>query len=491
VLRIIPPLRPVAEVALTSRPVPPVFPWALVILGASGGSLALLAAVLGVARPDAAIIGAAVIGLLTFALALLDRPTPPLPSLVQTAPLPTPDREPPYALMLEDIADPLLLVAGSDPHDLSDRRFVFANAASRELWRIQRREGPLTTAVRAPEVLTAVEDALFGAGEAHAIYQSRGVQERFWRVRVNRLRPSDFTSPGGPVRLALLSMRDETEVRRSERTRADFLANASHELRTPLASLAGFVETLRGHARDDESAREKFLAIMQIQAERMRGLIDDLMSLSRIELSEHIRPSGAVDLTVAVGDVLDALAPQAADRRVSFAASLPATGAALAVGDRDQIVQVIQNLVENAVKYSPDGGEVGVEIIRDFDAAMAAAPSSTEAAHLPLLTPDPAQGQRYVALRVSDRGRGIARNHLPRLTERFYRVEGQKARDRPGTGLGLAIVKHIINRHRGGLTVDSAEGAGSSFTVYVPMADGGAGGALASNPPGEAALNQP
>jgi two-component system phosphate regulon sensor histidine kinase PhoR len=470
VLRINPFPRPVAETSSAPEPTKSIFPWPVVIMGAGACALAVLAAASGVARPDAAALGVGLLGLMTLACMRLPGSTPHLQLRVEAESRPPPDREPPYAQMLEDIADPLLLIAGSDPHDLSDRRFVFANAASRELWRIQRQEGPLTTAVRAPEVLTAVEDALFGAGEAHAIYQSRGAQERFWRVRVHRLRPSGFAGYAPPVRLALLSMRDETEVRRSERTRADFLANASHELRTPLASLAGFVETLRGHARDDQGAREKFLAIMQVQAERMRGLIDDLMSLSRIELSEHIRPSGAVDLTVAVGDVLDALAPQAAERRVSFAFIPPKPGPAVAVGDRDQIVQVIQNLVENAVKYSPDGGEVGVEVIRDLDAAMAGAPSAAEAAHLPLLTPDPARGQRYVALRVRDRGRGIARNHLPRLTERFYRVEGQRVRDRPGTGLGLAIVKHIINRHRGGLTVDSAEGAGSTFTVYIPMA---------------------
>ena len=204
------------------------------------------------------------------------------------------DREPPFAIILEHIVDPIILVAGIDEADIGDRRFVFANAAARDLLRIQRPDGPLTTAVRAPEILAAVEGALFARETRETLYETRGVQERFWRVCVTPLAGPEW-GPGGD-RLALLTLRDETEVRRSERTRANFLANASHELRTPLASLAGFVETLRGHARDDAEARERFLGIMHAQAERMRRLIDDLTSLSRIELGEHIPPSGRVDM---------------------------------------------------------------------------------------------------------------------------------------------------------------------------------------------------
>jgi two-component system phosphate regulon sensor histidine kinase PhoR len=269
--------------------------------------------------------------------------------------------------------------------------------------------------------------------------------------------------------LALVSLRDETEFRRSERTRADFLANASHELRTPLASLTGFIETLRGHARDDAVARDRFLAVMQVQAERMRRLIDDLMSLSRIELGEHIPPAGELDLAVAVIDVLDALAPLALERGASFEPMLPPVGEATVTGDRDQILQVAQNLAENAIKYSPPGGAITVRLETGLEAAACAAPKAASTSHLNLLTPDHAVGQLYVALRVQDQGPGIARGNLPRLTERFYRVEGQKSGDHTGTGLGLAIVKHIVNRHRGGLTVESAEGRGAAFTAYFPM----------------------
>ncbi|HEY7852201.1 MAG TPA: ATP-binding protein, partial [Caulobacteraceae bacterium] len=375
----------------------------------------------------------------------------------------------PFASMLENLADPVLLATGGDANDPSSRRFLFANAAARELLRIQRSDGPLTTALRAPEVLAAVDEALFERVTGQAVYQSGGVQDRVWRVRAEPLEAD------GPGVLALISLRDETEFRRSERTRADFLANASHELRTPLASLAGFVETLRGHARDDVAARDRFLAIMQVQAERMRRLIDDLMSLSRIELGEHIPPAGRVDLGVAVIDVLDALGPLAQERGVSFNSAPPPSGEATVTGDRDQILQVVQNLAENALKYTPSGGVVEVSLETGLEAAAFAAPTAAEMSHLNLLTPDHAAGRRYAAVRVRDQGPGIARGNLPRLTERFYRVEGQKSGEHAGTGLGLAIVKHIVNRHRGGLIVESAVGRGAAFTAYFPMTapDGG------------------
>jgi two-component system phosphate regulon sensor histidine kinase PhoR len=370
----------------------------------------------------------------------------------------------PFAAIADRAADPMLLVAGGERSDLNARRFLFANAAARELLRIQRPQGPLTTAIRAPEVLAAVDEALFEHVVGHALYQAGGVQDRVWRVRAEPLVGE------GETPMALVALRDETEFRRSERTRADFLANASHELRTPLASLSGFIETLRGHARDDAAARDRFLAIMQIQAERMRRLIDDLMSLSRIELGEHIPPSGRVDLAVAAIDVLDALGPLAQERGVAFRQNLPALGQSMVTADRDQILQVIQNLAENALKYSPPGAAVTLSLEAGLDTAACLAARGENTVHLSLLTPDHAPDRRYAALRVQDQGPGIARANLPRLTERFYRVEGQKSGEHAGTGLGLAIVKHIVNRHRGGLTVESAEGRGAAFTVYIPMA---------------------
>ena len=372
---------------------------------------------------------------------------------------------PPFATILERLPDPLMVIAAEEADDLTGRRFVFANAAARDLFRIQRDGTLLVTAVRNPQVLEAVDEALFGGIERAVEYETGGTQGRSWLAYARPL----SESPDGP-RLALLVMRDETDARRSERTRADFLANASHELRTPLASLSGFIETLRGHAKDDPGARDKFLGIMLAQAERMSRLIDDLMSLSRIELNEHIAPLGRVDLAMAAIDVIDALAPQAKEKAVSFDPVLPPRGAAVVEGDRDQIIQVIQNLVDNAIKYTPSEGVVRVEIYPGLTADAAATPRDPAAARMSLLTPDHAAGERYAALRVTDRGPGLAREHLPRLTERFYRVEGQKSGDRSGTGLGLAIVKHIMNRHRGGLTVESVQGDGATFGVYLPMA---------------------
>jgi two-component system phosphate regulon sensor histidine kinase PhoR len=369
-----------------------------------------------------------------------------------------------FAAVLEALEDPVLVVSGDEPEDLIGRRLIYANAAARELFRTSRAAAPLVTAVRDPKVLETVDEALFGRIASEAVYAAGGVQDRVWRARARPLE-----APGGQ-RLALLTLRDETDLRRSERTRADFLANASHELRTPLASLTGFIETLRGHARDDVSARDRFLGIMHDQAERMARLIDDLMSLSRIELNEHIPPQGRADLRMTVRDVIDALGPLAEEKGVSFDARLPEEPALARPADRDQMVQVIQNLAENAVKYAPAGSAVVVEVVGDVSAEAAMAPRTTGAAHLALLTPDHAADQRYVALRIADVGPGIAREHLLRLTERFYRVEGQKTSEPPGTGLGLAIVKHIVNRHRGGLTVESTFGEGAAFTIYLPTA---------------------
>jgi two-component system phosphate regulon sensor histidine kinase PhoR len=383
-------------------------------------------------------------------------------------PIDRPMQAQPHAAALEALTDPVLLVTGSHPDDLTGRTIVFANAEARDLFHLSGQDDRLLSAFRNPEILEAIDESLFGGVAREAIYEPRGVQERIWRVRTTPL-----TNPAGG-RQALVHFRDETDSRRAERSRVDFLANASHELRTPLASLSGFIETLRGHARDDPEAREQFLRIMTAQAERMSRLIDDLMSLSRIELNEHVPPRGSCDLALAVVDVADALRPLIAEKTVALDLKLPTAGAGV-VGDRHQIVQVAQNLIDNAVKYSPAGGAVQVEVITDLsasEAAAAASPHFAKAAgfgRLPLLTPDRTRDdQRYSLLRVADTGPGIAREHLPRLSERFYRVEGQKSGEKLGTGLGLAIVKHVINRHRGGLIVESTPGVGTAFTAYFP-----------------------
>jgi two-component system phosphate regulon sensor histidine kinase PhoR len=374
---------------------------------------------------------------------------------------------------VDALPDPILVVAGLQRDDLTRRRHILANAAARELLRITADEGMLLSAVRDPEVLAAVDKALFDGADAEGVYETSGAQSRSLRVRA---RPLGLGHDG--ARLALLTFHDETEVRRVERTRVDFLANASHELRTPLASLSGFIETLRGHARDDPAAREKFLGIMQAQAERMARLIADLTSLSRIELDEHVPPRGVVDLRLVVGEAVEAAAPLGAQRGVTLDWRPCATCSATVRGERDQIVQVVQNLLDNAIKYSPDHAAVRIELQSGLsDLAAAAVPDSVP--RLSLVAPDPSP-ETYAALRVTDLGPGIARQNLPRLSERFYRVDGQKAGARAGTGLGLAIVKHIMNRHRGGLVVASTEGEGSTFTAYFPMAGAAEGVVKAS-----------
>ena len=381
---------------------------------------------------------------------------------VSPPPAPAEDR-PAFAALVESLPDPVLVVVAHDADDPTDRRVAFANKAARELLRIQVEGAPLVSAIRHPRVLEAVDESLFGRQQGEAAYETGGAQDRYWRILT---RPLDDQADG--ARQALLVMRDETDSRRNERMRADFLANASHELRTPLASLTGFIETLRGHARDDTAARERFLGVMAAQAGRMARLIDDLLSLSRIELNEHIAPEGKVDVALAVLDVIDALSPLAAERGVKLKANLPERGKATITGDRDQILQVAQNLIDNAAKYSPPGDQVDIEVLVGFSADQAIALIRPGAARLSILNPDLVGGERFVVLRFADHGPGIAREYLPRLSERFYRVEGQKSGERLGTGLGLAIVKHIVNRHRGGLAVESVEGGGTTFIAYFP-----------------------
>jgi two-component system phosphate regulon sensor histidine kinase PhoR len=228
--------------------------------------------------------------------------------------------------------------------------------------------------------------------------------------------------------------------------RADFVANASHELRTPLAALSGFIETLQGSARDDAKARERFLAIMQDQARRMARLIDDLLSLSRIELNAHRRPDTAVDLVPIVRQVVDGLETLARDRGVTV--QVEAADALMVPGDRDELIRLFENLIENALKYGAAGKRVDI--------------TPRQAVTL--------DGEPEAQIAVRDYGPGIAPEHVPRLTERFYRVDVRESRAQGGTGLGLALVKHILNRHRGRLSIASMPGAGATFTVHLPMA---------------------
>lgn len=297
---------------------------------------------------------------------------------------------------------------------------------------------PLSHWLRAPELLAAAESAIASQTQQRSHVRLYSPVERSLDVIVTPAASDD----GRTGRVLLITLRDLTEQEQLSRMRMEFVANASHELRTPLASLRGFVETLQDAAKNDPAAQARFLGIMQTQAERMSRLIEDLLSLSRIEMREHVAPTAFIDLAVVVGDAVAALRPHAEKAGV-FLDAPQAIGRTMVTGDRDELMQVAQNLIQNAIKYGRKGGKVEISI---------------------------GQQDRLAILKVVDDGIGIAPEHLPRLTERFYRVSAKDSKERGGTGLGLAIVKHIVNRHRGELRIFSTLGKGSTFAVALPMA---------------------
>ena len=298
---------------------------------------------------------------------------------------------------------------------------------------------PMSQVSRSPDLLVAVDRVLASDERIDVDLVERVPVERRVAATVSRLEGSSAsTSPH-----VLVTFRDLTEQDRLAQMRADFIANASHELRTPLASLRAFVETLQGPARDDVAARTRFLTLMASQAERMTRLIDDLLSLSRVEMRVHLPPRGIVELNETAAYVYQSLEPVAEGAKVRLSLVRDETPARIR-GDREEIVQVLQNFIQNAIKYGREGGAIEVRVGRD-------APRGA--------------GDARVWVSVVDDGPGIAPEHLPRLTERFYRVNVASSREKGGTGLGLAIVKHIVNRHRGELRIASRLGAGSSFTA--------------------------
>ncbi|MFI4994561.1 MAG: phosphate regulon sensor histidine kinase PhoR [Hyphomicrobiales bacterium] len=299
-------------------------------------------------------------------------------------------------------------------------------------------------AVRSPQVVSAVERVLREGAVAETEFHEKVPVERSFEVRATpvRIDAAPISSTNPPTDIVML-FRDVTAARRLERMRVDFVANASHELRTPLASLYGFIETIEGPARNDPAAQTRFLAIMREQARRMSRLIDDLLSLSRIELKEHVQPTDEVRLDTVLHEVIDTLSPLAFECKTQIDAE--GMGKVMVAGDRDELIRVFENLIENAVKYGQSGGRVEVSL---------------------------AEKERTVSVTVRDYGPGIAPEHLPRLTERFYRVDVVESRQKGGTGLGLALVKHILKRHKARLNVRSELGAGASFEVVFPKQAG-------------------
>ncbi|MGI9371972.1 MAG: ATP-binding protein [Hyphomicrobiales bacterium] len=332
-------------------------------------------------------------------------------------------------------------IALREPYLLLDLSgtILAANAPAMGAFSITADHQHISSAIRAPQVLDAIDEVIATGDSTLIDYQQRGQVEQRYEVHVSLIELPENISA------VTLVLRDLTEQEKTERSRADFVANASHELRTPLASLLGFIETLQGPAKNDEKARGEFLELMRQQANRMSRLIHDLLSLNRIELNVNRQPDGAVNLNRLLGHVAETLGQISQKNGVEIKLDLPEPAISVQ-GDWDELVQVFQNLIENALKYGSSGKRVEVNVRVPDDHSSAGA-----------------------EVEVRDYGPGIPLEHLPRLTERFYRVDIKESRGKGGTGLGLAIVKHILNRHRGKLSVRSEEGEGSSFIVKFPV----------------------
>jgi two-component system phosphate regulon sensor histidine kinase PhoR len=334
--------------------------------------------------------------------------------------------------LIDALPEAVIVIGAAD-------RVVAVNAPARNLFPALRPDDLLARSLRAPDVLDAVKRVRETGAPERVTWLERVPVERFFELNAAPMEGPQFEPA------MILTLRDLSETRRVERMRVDFVANASHELRTPLASLLGFVETLQGPAREDKEARARFLSIMREQAQRMARLVDDLLSLSRIEQNLHLRPRAPVDIVAILRHIADTLAPMATDNDVVLKLDVPAK--ALVTGDRDELLRLAENLVENAIKY---GASEPQSINRQVEITLAAEP-------------------RQCILSVRDHGPGIAPEHLPRLTERFYRVDAGQSRAKGGTGLGLAIVKHIVARHCGRLAIDSKLGEGATFSVVLPL----------------------
>ncbi len=338
--------------------------------------------------------------------------------------------------ILDKLPDPVLLI---DPQ----LRVVLANSLAQDLFDDCARGRHLLSFMRTPEVLDHVAEVLAGRPRAETRFVSRHGVERVFRVVTSGLTATDSGIDG-----ALLAFIDVTQIEMAEEMHSDFVANVSHELRSPLTALAGFIETLQGPAAEDAAARQNFLAIMQTEADRMRRLIDDLLSLSRVEVNERVRPTQQVEVVGAIRAVCNSLAQMAAQAEVDLDLTAPPATVEI-LADPDEITQIFQNLIENAIKYSPGAPlEITVAEVENVIGVRG----------------------RCVRVDIRDHGAGIAAIHIPRLTERFYRIDSHRNRKRGGTGLGLAIVKHIISRHRGKLAISSTPGEGSCFSVILPKA---------------------
>ena len=392
---------------------------AFVLLGNLRAELALLGFILFVAM-----------------LAIMPLPVVTLTRMIDMPASPAETEEGAIAAVVEALADPCFVL---------DRRGIVlhGNGPAMRQYPSLRPGQTMTLVLRNPELVAAIETAM-RTGEPRSFELHETLPAETWdKVLVSPLqRPGiDWLEDEG--RQVLVSFQSLTDLKRVEAMRSDFIANASHELRTPLASLMGFIDTLLGPAARDEAARGKFLAIMRGQADRMSRLIDDLLSLSRIEMHQHVRPTGSLDLAGLLREVREGLQVQAKAAELDIVLVVP-EGPVTIVGDRGQLYEVFENLIDNAIKYGAGGKSVEVS-----------------------LAPIERPGLRHL-VSVVDHGPGVDPEHVPRMTERFYRIDAETSRKKKGTGLGLAIVKHIIQRHRGQMTIKSAPGEGLRVDVLLP-----------------------
>ena len=421
-----------------TRPISPLTV-ALARLAAQGGLLAgILAVFIGLVLFGEVGIVAALLGYLAILAGVLVLPGNTV-TVTQMVEAPRP------AAAAADDAVFAFADALADPCLVLDRRSVVlhANAAARRQFPSVSNGNPITFSLRNPELVGAIDLAMRG-GAVHTVELHETVPSETWdKVVVSPLRRTGRDWFADDNRQLVVTFQSLTELKRVDALRSDFIANASHELRTPLASLRGFIDTLLGPAAKDAAAREKFLGIMRGQAERMSKLIDDLLSLSRIEMHQHVRPTGSIDLAALLREVREGLMMQAKAADVEIRLSL-FEGPSITTGDRGQLYEVFENLLDNAVKYGASGKFVEVSL------APAGRPGF----------------QHQVT--VIDHGPGVEPEHVPRLTERFYRIDAEVSRKKKGTGLGLAIVKHIVNRHRGQLSFKSKPGEGMRVDVFLP-----------------------
>ncbi len=329
----------------------------------------------------------------------------------------------------------------------ADRQVVFANQAARKQFGARLTGMDFVRVIRDPECLKALDKVLAGKKKNRIVITLQNPVRTTFQVNIARLGAKE--KKGSRAARAVISLENISHIREAEAMRSEFVANVSHELRSPLTSLNGFIQTLKGSARDDAEARDRFLGIMEHEASRMNRLIEDLLTLSKVEADEHIRPDASVDVLHLMERVIETVGPLARKDNVRIRLTTPRNLQTCVPADEDQLMQVFLNLVENAIKYGGPDQKVEISIANRERAPGVRGPA--------------------LVVEVVDHGPGIQPEHLPRLTERFYRVDTGRSRKKGGTGLGLAIVKHILARHRGRLQIASTPGQGSTFRVFLPL----------------------